>query len=237
MAASAQRAFLSPVPAELAAASTVAQRFARRAVRVIARHGVWRFLAVGDTCYPVVHEALHDFGSDWYRIAYFGHHAHQPPRQGVISVAGDPSDAHLITGNPAIHELLRDEDRPVGILLIGVLEHIATLDHARGFAKMLMDWAPEGSYLAACHALSDGTPRELRLVAAEEGPIIFRSLQQISGFFDGLTILQPGITEVSRWRLSGRATTDPPLLRRAAGVGRKGRQRSGPHAVATGGVR
>ena len=122
---------------------------------MIARQGVWRFLAVSDTDCPLVNEVLHDFGSDWYRVAYVGRQPHPAPRPGLVSVGGDPRDAHLITGSAVIKELLRDEDRPVDILLIGVLERIAVLDHARTFVQTVMDWvspttrtrdgAPDGS--------------------------------------------------------------------------------------------
>jgi S-adenosyl methyltransferase len=203
--------------------------------RMLARQGIWRFAGVGDGCYPLVHQALPGFGSTLYRVAYAGTAAHNVPGDLMVSITGDISDPGLVTGSQVIRELFGDEDRPVAVLVPGVLERFADAGEARQFVSALMDWAPEGSFLAASHALTDGTNADVNTTAATAGSAIMRrTLADITALFDGLTLLRPGVVEVSRWRVSGAARTqyDPPVLRRAARVARKGVVRSGPSAVA-----
>jgi S-adenosyl methyltransferase len=218
-------------PCQLAAARAAKGAFIRRAVRVIARQGIWRFLAVGD-CYPLVHETLGEFGSG-YRIAYVSEDHLDAVDGTMIAVAGKPSDADLITDSSRVNDLLRDGDKPVGIIMTGVLERIAPLREARQYTWQLADWAPEGSFVAASHALSDTAAPVKSAAVAEDAALIFRTAQQISGLFSGLAMLPPGLVEVSRWRVNGCARRDPPALRRMGGVARKGQQRTGMRPAAT----
>jgi len=222
----------SPAPrCQLADARAAEDAFIRRAVKVIARQGIWRFLAIGN-CYPMVHETLREFGSG-YRIAYVSEHLRGPLDGTIISVTGSPRDADFITGSNGVNDLLRDGDKPVGIILTGVLERIALLSDARQYAWQLANWAPEGSFVAASHALSETAALVKSGAVAEDAALVFRTARQISGLFSGMAMLPPGLVEVSRWRLSGGARRDPPILRRVGGVARKGHQRSGMRPAAT----
>jgi S-adenosyl methyltransferase len=216
---------------ELAAAQAAEQAFVRRAVKVIARQGIWRFLAVG-SCYPVVHETLGDFAGS-YRIGYVSEQDHKVAGGTTISLTGNPGDAGFIIGSKELQDLLRDADRPVGIVVTGILDRIALLADARQYAWQLADWAPEGSFLAATHALGETAPQVKSAAVAADGALVFRTARQISGLFSGTAMLRPGLVEVSRWRLTGSARRDPPALRRAGAVARKGQQRSGMRPAAT----
>jgi S-adenosyl methyltransferase len=147
-------------------------------------------------------------------------------------LAGDIRDPGLVTGSRAIRDLFGDEDRSVAVLITGVLDRFADAGQARRYVSAIMDWAPEGSFLAASLALTDGTDAD---AAATAGSVIMPwTLADITALFDGLTLLRPGVVEVSRWRVSGAARTgcDLAVLRRAAGVAQKDTVRSGPGAAA-----
>lgn len=218
----------------LAAVTATERQFLIRATRVLARQGIWRFAAVGDDCFPLVHQGLPGFGSAPYRVAYAGTAAHSVPGDLMVLVTGDVSDPRLVTGSQQIRELFGDGGRPVAVLITGVLERFADAGQARQYISALMDWAPEGSFLAASHAAADGTGPGMNTTTATAGSeITRRTLADITALFDGLTLLRPGVVEVSRWRVSGAARTryDPPVPGHAAGVARKGVLRSGPSAV------
>jgi hypothetical protein len=217
-------------PGELAAVTAAERRFIIRATRVLARQGIWRFAAVGDGCYPLVHQTLP--GSAPYRVAYAGTAGHSVCGDLMVAVTGDISDPGLVTGSQQIRELFGDQDRPVAVLLTGVLERFADAGQARQYISALMDWAPEGSFLAASHAVTGSTDPGMKTATAGS-KITRRALADITALFDGLTLLRPGVVEVSRWRVSGAARTwyDPPVPGHAAGVARKGVLRSGPSAV------
>ena len=181
-----------------------------------------------------MHQTLLRFGSAPYRVAYADTAAHSVPGDLMVLVTGDISDPGLVTGSQQIRELFGDEDRPVAVLVTGVLERFADAGQARQFISVFMDRAPEGSFLAASHAVTGSTDPGVKTTTAAAGSeITHRTLTDITALFDGLTLLRPGVVEVSRWRVSGAARTryGPPVLGHAAGVARKGVLRSGPSAV------
>jgi hypothetical protein len=218
-------------PDEAAAAVAAECRFIIRVTRVLARRGIWRFVAVGDGCYPLVHQTLLGFGS-LYRVAYAGTAVRNVPGDLTVSVTGDIRDPGLVTSSQVIRELFGDDDRPIAVLVTGVLDQLADAGEARRYVSAVMDWVPAGSFLAASLAWTDGTDTGTKTTA---GTAIMRgTLADITALFDGLTLLRPGVVEVSRWRVSGAARTegDTTVLRRAAGVARKDMVRSGSGAAA-----
>jgi hypothetical protein len=69
-----------------------------------------------------------------------------------------------------------------------------------------MDAVPPGSYLAISHAGSDLLDRQTldsvrgivsQMVHLEPG---FRSREQVSRFFDGLQLVEPGLVRTEEWR-------------------------------------
>jgi hypothetical protein len=95
-----------------------------------------------------------------------------------------------------------DFTRPVALMLLGILGHVSDYDQARSIVGSLMDALPPGSYLT----LSDGANTSKARQEAHEQyagtgavPYILRSPEQITGFFDGLELLDPGVVPVSQW--------------------------------------
>jgi len=120
-----------------------------------------------------------------------------------------------------------DLGKPVALMLMGILGHIADYDEARSVVRQLLDALPSGSYLT----LNDGTNviSEVGAQAQDEYnesgaiPYRLRSPEQIAGFFDGLELVEPGVVSCPQWR------PDPADLRGGlpaevdafGGVGRK----------------
>ena len=119
-----------------------------------------------------------------------------------------------------------DFSRPVAIMLIAVLHYIPGLAEARDIVAELLAAVPPGSFIAVSHAGSDLSPQE---IAAFEKNLnehlpgerhVARPRADVTRFFDGTTLLAPGVVPVSEWRP---ATADEAALPTTlwGGVGRK----------------
>ncbi|MFJ9667796.1 SAM-dependent methyltransferase [Streptomyces sp. NPDC101219] len=97
-----------------------------------------------------------------------------------------------------------DFSRPTALILSNILGHIPDYEQARGIVTRLMAELPSGSYLS----INDGSrgidPVFERAQDAynESGaaPYILRSVDQITAFFDGLELVEPGVVPVTQWR-------------------------------------
>ncbi|MFI1013154.1 SAM-dependent methyltransferase [Streptomyces sp. NPDC020965] len=120
---------------------------------------------------------------------------------------------------------LLEAARPVALMLLNVLGHVAEYEQARELVSRLMAGLPSGSYLV----ISDSTATSAGMVAASEAynlsgavPYYVREVAEIAGFFDGLELLDPGITEVTRWRAEpGEQPETMAAVDAYCGVGRK----------------
>jgi hypothetical protein len=94
-------------------------------------------------------------------------------------------------------------DEPVSVMFFGILGHVADLGEARSIVTRVMDAMPPGSYLT----IYDGTSTSAAFVEAEKTyddtgavPYVLRSPEQVTGFFDGLELVEPGVVSISQWR-------------------------------------
>jgi len=119
-----------------------------------------------------------------------------------------------------------DFTRPIALMLMGIVGHVTDDDEARSIVKRLLDALASGSHLVLC----DGTDTNPAGVAAQEQynrsgavPYRLRSPAQLTGFFDGLELVEPGVVSVSQWRPHpADAVGGPPAAVDAfGGVGRK----------------
>ncbi|MFE2496314.1 SAM-dependent methyltransferase [Streptomyces scopuliridis] len=118
-----------------------------------------------------------------------------------------------------------DLSRPVALMILNTLGHVADYDQARSLVSRLMAGLPSGSYLV----ISDSTATSEGMIAASEAynasgavPYYVRTVEEIAGFFEGLELVEPGIAQVTRWRPDpdGAYGTEP-AVDAYGGVGRK----------------
>jgi SAM-dependent methyltransferase len=101
-----------------------------------------------------------------------------------------------------------DLGRPVAVLLIAVL-HLVTDDAvAYPAIKTIVDALPSGSYLVISHATGDFWPQDRVDAAnatnrAHNVDFRFRDHAEVSRFFDGLELVEPGVVPVAEWRPDG----------------------------------
>ncbi|MEU7318665.1 SAM-dependent methyltransferase [Streptomyces sp. NPDC007083] len=118
-----------------------------------------------------------------------------------------------------------DLDRPVGLMLMGVLGLVPDEDEARAVTRELLDALPSGSYLG----YNDGSTTDpayveaIRRFNAGSGAVPYtpRTPEQMAGFFEGLEVLEPGIVSLPHWRPEALPFGEPPHIAGYGGVGRK----------------
>jgi len=124
-------------------------------------------------------------------------------------------------------QLLIDFSRPVGLLLVSVLHFLDDSDDPWRVVGRLREALAPGSYLVLSHATGEAKPD----VAAAANTVYmnkvaargdYRSRAQILRFFDGFTLVDPGLVYLTQWRPDepGDTTADAGNYWLLAGVGR-----------------
>ncbi len=117
-----------------------------------------------------------------------------------------------------------DFTQPVALMLLGIAGQIPDSDRPQSIIKRLLDPLPSGSYLA----FSDGINTSETFTEAvrhynENSASTYhpRSPEQITGFFEGLELVEPGVVPLMRWRPEATPFPDPGEVPGICGVGRK----------------
>ncbi|BBC34082.1 uncharacterized protein SGFS_053760 [Streptomyces graminofaciens] len=120
-----------------------------------------------------------------------------------------------------------DLTRPTALILSGILGHVGDYDEARDIVSRLLAGLPSGSYLSINDG-SRGTDPEYE--RAQDGynetgavPYFLRPVDKITGFFDGLELVEPGVVSVPLWRPDGTGPGkgEPKPIGQHGGLGRK----------------
>ncbi|MGH3249549.1 MAG: SAM-dependent methyltransferase [Trebonia sp.] len=119
-------------------------------------------------------------------------------------IQADLRDPASILADPVTKTLL-DFTRPVALLLVAVLHCIADADNPEQIVATLRDALPPGSYLVVSHACSDPKPEAMAKFesvynskVAAQGRA--RTRAEITRFFDGFTLVDPGPVWGPQWR-------------------------------------
>ncbi|MER7731905.1 SAM-dependent methyltransferase [Streptomyces erythrochromogenes] len=220
--------------------------FMRRAVRHAVAEGVTQFLDIGSgiPTFGNVHEIARA-ASPGARVVYVDHdpvavaHSHavllDDEQTGVV--AADLRRPKEILAAPEVGRLL-DFDRPVALLLVAVLHFLEDTDRPYEAVAELRDALAPGSLLILTHASYEGIPLTEEVAGGAVGvyrdirnPLVMRTGEQISGFFEGFEMVQPGLVSMPDWRPDraergeggedGETPEDPYAFSGYAGVGRK----------------
>jgi hypothetical protein len=119
-----------------------------------------------------------------------------------------------------------DFGRPVAVLLLGVLHCIPDEDDPAAIVAQLMAAVPPGSYLAIAHPASDVATEQMARSMGEynkqaAAPVTARSHAEVSRFFAGLDLVEPGVVQLHRWRAGTAEVGQGRELANYGGVGRK----------------
>lgn len=197
--------------------------FMRRATRALAAEtGIRQFLDIGTgiPTEPNLHQIAQSVVPD-ARVVYVDNdpivlaHASALLRgtpEGVTEyVQADARDPHAILEQAA---RVLDLDRPVALSLIALLHFVADEDGAHGLVSTLVEALAPGSALVLSTMTADFEPENVRrgiaAYAAGGVTLVARSHAEVSTFFRGLDLLEPGIVPVADWR-PDEAPADGPI--------------------------
>ncbi|MBX7552123.1 SAM-dependent methyltransferase [Streptomyces sp. tea 10] len=187
------------------------REFMHRAARHVARQGVDQFLDVGTgiPTEPNLHQVVQAV----------------EPRARVVYADNDPvvlrhAEA-LLQGTPEgrtayLHADVREPERiveyarehldlsrPVGLSLIALLPFVPDEQDPYGVVRTLLDPLPAGSHLMLSHVSAAFDPEvwaRIEAVYRSGGATVrARSHAEVTRFFDGLELCEPGVVAASDW--------------------------------------
>jgi hypothetical protein len=116
-------------------------------------------------------------------------------------VMADVRQPDTILNSPAITAFL-DFSRPIGLVLNGVIHHLSDDEDPHGVVTKLTSALAPGSYLQLTH-FSTAAPAAAaleRVLMRSIGSGRMRSAGEITAFFDGLELVDPGVVFLPEWR-------------------------------------
>ncbi|WP_227025004.1 SAM-dependent methyltransferase [Streptomyces tsukubensis] len=205
--------------------------FLRRAVEYLAvEAGVRQFLDIG-TGLPTAdntHQVAQRVADD-ARVVYVDNdptvltHA-----RALLTSSPEGATSYLDADARDPEKILRaaadtlDLDRPVAVMMLGILNFVPDTATARSVVRTLLDALPSGSHLALTHpTLELGGEGNAEAMAFwnknATPPITARSRDEIASFFAGWELVEPGLVSCARWRAT--TTTDGRLPQEVAQFG------------------
>lgn len=210
------------------------RRFAARAAAYCAGLGIDQFVDVGTglptstPAAPSVAAAVHAVrpaalvvGVDNDPVVLA--HDRALPGLGEV-VAGDVRDPGELLAKLAKAGL--DFGRPIAVVMAALLHFVTPEQDPAGIVAAFTSRLAGGSRVVMSHGCRDGGAADPAVIAALEkiyesasSPAVPRTEAEIAALFDGLTLADPGLVEVQRWR-PDRPEAPTPGVRLLGGVGR-----------------
>jgi hypothetical protein len=124
------------------------------------------------------------------------------PEGRCAYIDADLRDPEKILNNAA--EIL-DLTQPVALVLMAVLQFVPDADGPHDIVRRLLAAVPSGSYLVISHPASDIQATAMAGMAAKLNALMAqqvkpRSKAEVSAFFDGLDLVEPGLIRCPEWR-------------------------------------
>ncbi|OXR47295.1 hypothetical protein B7C42_00417 [Nocardia cerradoensis] len=198
---------------ETAQAARANREFVHRAARFAARNGVRQFLDIGTgiPTEPNLHNAVQAVDPHC-RVVYVDHdplvlaHARAlmiGSEEGRTEyIPSDVRDPEVILGSERFRAVI-DLSRPVALNLAAIMHFVTDEEGAYDIVRTYMDAFAPGSYLSITHASSDVNPERLAKVAAVYAQagmkVALRNKAEVTRFFDGLELVEPGVVPMHRW--------------------------------------
>jgi hypothetical protein len=217
-----------PVISTLARAN---RAFLGRAVKYAAEQGVKQFLDIGAGLPAAgntheVAQAVHSDASVVYvdndpLVTVHGR-ALLADEARTRVFEGDLRDPKAILTHPDVTALI-DFEQPVALLMVAVLHFFPDANDPAGVIATLTENLAPSSFLVISHAGSDLLPADQEKLQvyqkAAEGAA--RDHAQITAFFEGFDLIDPGLVRVPAWRPTEELPADIDQYWMYGGVGRK----------------
>nr|WP_107910826.1 SAM-dependent methyltransferase [Streptomyces chartreusis] len=189
--------------------------FMHRATRVLAtEHGIrqWLDIGTGIPTEPNLHQVAQTVVPD-ARVVYADNDPlvlkyaerlmRSTPQGRTTYIEADVNDPQALVNAPELAAVL-DLTKPVALSLNALMHFVTDAQDPYGIVGNLLDVLPSGSALALSHCTPDFDPETWQKVTdiynGAGTPVQFRSQKDVARFFDGLDLLEPGVTVGHRWR-------------------------------------
>ncbi|MGW1682298.1 SAM-dependent methyltransferase [Saccharopolyspora sp. NPDC002376] len=210
--------------------------FLRRAVQFCVEQGIRQFLDLGSGIPTVgnVHEVAQQpapgsrvvyVDTDPVAVAYSKKLLSDNPDASIVDA--DLRDPERVLGSPEVAELL-DLSQPVALMMVAVLHFVPDSDEPHKVVNRYQEALAPGSFLVISHASNEGRPDVAPAHAdlyrkRTTTPLTMRSQAEVTRFFDGLDLVDPGVVFLPEWRpvAPTEVGEHPERLTGLAGVGRK----------------
>ncbi|SEL14113.1 SAM-dependent methyltransferase [Streptacidiphilus jiangxiensis] len=195
--------------------------FMHRATRVLAReHGIrqWLDIGTGIPTEPNLHQVAQAVvpnarvvyaDNDPLVLKYAERLMRSSPQGRTTYIEADVNDPGSLLSDPLLSEVL-DLRRPVALSLNALLHFVTDAQDPHRIVRVLLDALPSGSALAISHSTTDFDPlaweRVTEIYNGAGTPVRFRSRDEVAAFFDGLDLLEPGVSVGHRWRPEAEAS-------------------------------
>ena len=209
------------------------REFLGRAVKYLLDSGVRQFVDLGSGI--PTQENVHEIAqrgdaearviyvdNDLGVVAHSKHLLRGNPLASIVSA--DLRDPAALLRHPEVRRLI-DFQQPVGLLMIAVLHFVPDAQDPAGIVRRFAANLVPGSYLAISHATADSAPSAAAkvedLYKNATTTAHTRSREEITRFFDGFELVEPGLVYLPEWRPDRPLPADPGQAWFFAGVGRK----------------
>jgi SAM-dependent methyltransferase len=184
----------------------------QRMVDYLLGQGVRQFLDLGSGLPNMAntHQIAHRVAPD-ARVVYVDidplvstHAAALMAGPNVVTVRADVREPEEIVSDPQVRDLF-DFGQPVGIMFMCVLHCLWDREDPWGVVRQFRDAVAPGSYLALSHMTGEAHPEAadgLFRMTQElhwNTPLISRDRADIARFFDGFTLVEPGLVPPAQW--------------------------------------
>jgi S-adenosyl methyltransferase len=197
-----------------AESARAARAYLRRVVHyLVAQAGIRQFLDIGSglPSGENVHQVAQSVAPDT-RVVYVDNDPIVQAHAKALLAGSEPGTVTFLGGDlrspgPILAQAARtlDFSQPVAVLLHGILHNISDADEPREIVARLIEAVADGSYLSICHLTADIYPELIEFARALnerqlDAPLVLRDHAQVTSFFDGLDLVDPGVVQLSKWR-------------------------------------
>lgn len=200
---------------DVLAAARANRTFMRRAVRVLAaEYGIGQFLDIGTgiPTEPNLHQVVQEenprarvlyVDNDPIVLAHARALMNSSPEGRTAYLHADVTEPESVLRSPELARTL-DLSRPVALSVVGLLHFVPDESDAYGLMEQFTAELPSGSALVVSHATGDFDAESMEKVAQiykNSGTTTqLRSKEELTRFFRGFDVVEPGIEVPPRWR-------------------------------------
>jgi len=197
-----------------AESARAARAFLRRVVKyLVAEAGVRQFLDIGSglPSGENVHQVAQAVAPGT-KVVYVDNDPIVRDHAKTLLAGAEPGTVTFLAGDlrepdPILEQAAGtlDFSQPVAVLLHGIVHNVSDADEPHAIIGHLTGAVADGSYLSICHLTADIYPELIEFARALnerqiDSPLVLRDHAQVTSFFDGLHLVDPGVVQLSKWR-------------------------------------